>query len=365
MAIAAPPGPSRALKPIKRKLQLWLLTGLLIFMLAVAILAALGANIGGCSPSAPPTNAAKTTIPPALLGLYSAAEQRYGVPWSVLAAINSIESGFGANLGPSSAGALGPMQFLASTWRHYGVDGNADGRTDIMDPRDAIPAAARLLRANGAPDDMQRALFSYNHAQWYVDKVLALAATFADPDGVGAVACAAPTGHAALQQAIALRSPRQFKLLPADLVAPGYRAQPIDARIWPNAVWLLRTYGLRVTAAREGGHQTHGDGTALDMIPAAGRSQAAWDASAGRMATDLGWTAGCAPSGTRPVCALVPAIQFIGYDGYANHGSPRSCHAGCAQHIHVSWVSDSYGAYPGGLGPPPAVVSVFPIGPRA
>jgi hypothetical protein len=76
-----------------------------------------------------------------------------------------------------------------------------------------------------------------------------------------------------------------------------------------------------------------------DLVPADGTTQARWDASAGRLARDLGWTPACGSSGSRPACPLVPAIQFVGYDGFPRHGSPRTCGGGCAAHIHVSWVS--------------------------
>ena len=93
----------------------------------------------------------------------------------VLAAINKIESDFGRNLGPSSAGAVGWMQFMPATWSAYGVDGDGDGRRNPDSPADAIPAAAHYLRANGAPADWYGAVFAYNHADWYVRDVLALA----------------------------------------------------------------------------------------------------------------------------------------------------------------------------------------------
>jgi hypothetical protein len=64
---------------------------------------------------------------------------------------------------------------------------------------------------------------------------------------------------------------------------------------------------VRVTAARETGHHTHGDGTAVDFVPAAGATQRDWDDTVGRLATELGWTATCGRSGARPVCALKPA----------------------------------------------------------
>jgi len=102
----------------------------------------------------------------------------YGVPWQVLAAINKIESNFGTNMGPSSAGAIGWMQFMPSTWERWGVDADGDGIANPWNPEDAIAAAARYLAASGGGTDISRAVFSYNHAQWYVDEVLQLAQSF-------------------------------------------------------------------------------------------------------------------------------------------------------------------------------------------
>ena len=102
----------------------------------------------------------------------------YGIPWQVLAAINKIESNFGRNMGPSSAGAVGWMQFMPDTWLRWGTDGNGDGITDPWNPDDAIHSAARYLAAANGRTDIARAIFAYNHAQWYVDDVLQLAAMF-------------------------------------------------------------------------------------------------------------------------------------------------------------------------------------------
>ena len=111
-------------------------------------------------------------IPPFLLPIYQAAGTEYGVRWEVLAAINEIETDYGRNLNISSAGALGWMQFMPATWKQYGTDANRDGRKDPFNPVDAIFAAARYLRAAGADDDLRRAIFAYNHADWYVESVL-------------------------------------------------------------------------------------------------------------------------------------------------------------------------------------------------
>lgn len=105
----------------------------------------------------------------------AAGEYGFGEDWYVLMAVGQVESGHGENLGPSTAGALGPMQFLPSTWSTSGVDGNGDGKKNIMDPEDAIPAAAGYLRTGGAPGDWSAALYTYNHSRSYVKEVLAMA----------------------------------------------------------------------------------------------------------------------------------------------------------------------------------------------
>ena len=112
------------------------------------------------------------SIPPFLLPIYQACGTQYGIPWQVLASINRIETAFGTNLNVSTAGAVGWMQFLPSTWKAYGVDANNDGRKDPYNPVDAICGAARYLNAAGGEDDLRTAIFAYNHADWYVDEVL-------------------------------------------------------------------------------------------------------------------------------------------------------------------------------------------------
>src|SRR5919197_2532458 len=119
--------------------------------------------------------------------LWRRAGAAYAVPWQVLAAINKIESNFGRNMGPSAAGAVGWMQFMPSTWLRWGVDADGDGVADPWRAADAIYAAARYLAASGAQTDVSRAVFSYNHAQWYVDEVLSLARLF-EAGGVQATA---------------------------------------------------------------------------------------------------------------------------------------------------------------------------------
>jgi membrane-bound lytic murein transglycosylase B len=111
-----------------------------------------------------------------LLAAYHSAEAALGVPWTYLAAIHLVETKLGRIQGASAAGAKGPMQFMPSTWRRYGAGG------DISSTHDAILAAARMLRANGAPRDMAAALYAYNHSSLYVRAVTAYAQQLrADP----------------------------------------------------------------------------------------------------------------------------------------------------------------------------------------
>ncbi|HEX8054497.1 MAG TPA: lytic murein transglycosylase [Thermoleophilaceae bacterium] len=114
----------------------------------------------------------KFRVPVFLLPIYQAAGTEYGIRWEVLAAINEIETDYGRNLNISSAGALGWMQFMPPTWKSYGVDANKDGKKDPFNPVDAIFAAARYLNASGGEKDIRRAIFAYNHADWYVDSVM-------------------------------------------------------------------------------------------------------------------------------------------------------------------------------------------------
>jgi membrane-bound lytic murein transglycosylase B len=168
-------------------------------------------SLGSLGPAglAPTSCTTGASAPPYLLPIYQQASDAYGLgPQGpgVLAAINGIESGFGTNLGPSSAGAVGWMQFMPSTWAIYGVDANGDGQADPNNPQDAIFAAARYLQAAGMPADTPGAIFAYNHADWYVADVLANAGcyggavgTFATPLGMQTYTCkSAPDVHVPL-----------------------------------------------------------------------------------------------------------------------------------------------------------------------
>jgi len=137
-------------------------------------------------PSLPAASCSVSGVPPILVPIYRRASDAYGLgpqgP-ATLAAINEIETAFGTNLNISYAGAMGWMQFMPETWAAYGVDGNGDGVKDPYNPEDAIFAAASYLKASGFPDDVYGAIYSYNHADWYVQDVLSKAGCYSNLGG--------------------------------------------------------------------------------------------------------------------------------------------------------------------------------------
>lgn len=270
---------------------------------------------------------------------------------AILAGVHSVESDFGRlNDVTSSAGAQGHFQFLPSSWAIFGVDGDENGTKDQFDFDDAVMGAANhLLQSGGgdssAPNFWHDALFGYNHAEWYVSDVLAAAARLGDI-GDAALAtttdCEEPAGQgpAELQKSIRLYEPRSYKMLPRSVMAAGRAPQPIDERIWAASVWFLKEYEIAVTAAREAGHASHGDGTSLDMVPANGTALADWKRSTERFARDIGWTPGCGGSCSPPVIDAPEWVRWIGYNGAASHGDPAHCSGGCPAHLHVSFSND-------------------------
>lgn len=130
------------------------------------------------SPSSPsPTLPAWTIVAPepvaTLMAHYTQAEAVTGVPWYWLAAIHLQETRMGRIVGVSSAGAVGPMQFLPTTWAECCVG-------DPLSTGDAIVGAATYLAQNGAPADMPAALFQYNPNESYVAVVTAYAENMRD-----------------------------------------------------------------------------------------------------------------------------------------------------------------------------------------
>jgi hypothetical protein len=173
------------------------------------------------------TGLAANGIPNVALNAYRVAEARMasanpgcGIHWSLLAGIGRVESNHGryggaalapdgtsspqilgpalngvqfAYIGDSDGGqwdgdtrydrAMGPMQFIPTTWRSYAIDGNGDGRADPFNINDAALASANYLcRAGGnlrTEAGQRDAVFAYNHSDSYVAQVLALARAYA------------------------------------------------------------------------------------------------------------------------------------------------------------------------------------------
>lgn len=150
-------------------------TGVVILVLVVAFTAASVASVFGVVAGgvAPPVSIDPGVrvggIPAEQVPAIQSAAATCGLPWQVLAAIAKVESDFGANMATSSAGAIGYGQFLPSTWAAYGRGGNP------YDYHDALPAMARYLCDWGGPADLRKAIYAYNHAQWYVDLVFSVA----------------------------------------------------------------------------------------------------------------------------------------------------------------------------------------------
>ncbi|MER6573123.1 bifunctional lytic transglycosylase/C40 family peptidase [Streptomyces sp. NPDC001093] len=163
---------------------------------ALAIAALLGGLSSGGSVAASPSKQALADIPAYMLALYQrAAPECPGLSWTILAAIGKVETDHARNPDMvSSAGAVGPMQFLPSTFQAYAYPVPAGGREPPTpwDPVDAVYAAARLLCVNGAKNgnDLRHAIWSYNHSDAYVNQVLNIAHRYE-------AAAPAPTGAAA------------------------------------------------------------------------------------------------------------------------------------------------------------------------
>jgi hypothetical protein len=186
MAGSIPATAAASRRPLPLAAALAVLGGLTAATLAGAMLFALGARPIGDVSNLGVSPDAVADIPPGFLRLYEAAAQRYGLDWSILAAIGKVECDHGRDPDPSctregatnSAGAGGPAQFLAATWAQYGVDADGNGVRDRWAPADAVFGMANLVRASGAPADYPRAIFAYNHASWYVAEVLKWAARY-------------------------------------------------------------------------------------------------------------------------------------------------------------------------------------------
>jgi cell wall-associated NlpC family hydrolase len=191
-----------------------LVVALAAALVGTAVVAAAVDFLGGAAAEPSASAAATSKIPPAFLALYqNAAAGCAGLPWTVLAAIGTIESDNGQSglpgvqSGANAAGAEGPMQFLPATFAEYAEPvppGGADPPSPY-DPTDAIYAAARLLCANGAAGgaDIPGAIFAYNHSASYVQQVLALAQSYGGVTATALDMSVSTAGAVALQWALA------------------------------------------------------------------------------------------------------------------------------------------------------------------
>lgn len=195
-------------------------------VLATTVAAATGQGSTVAAGGGDPPAAAVAGIPAPYPAALTAAAARFAVPWSVLAGIYRVECDFGASAlagcprgTENSAGAQGPGQFLAPTWRRslpphaligpgppapagagMATDGDGDGVADAWDPFDAVASTARMLASDGAATDLRAAIFSYNHDPSYVAEVLALAAGYQE---AGAPATGGAPASAAVASVVA------------------------------------------------------------------------------------------------------------------------------------------------------------------
>lgn len=386
-----------------RVLLLVPLTGIgLVVVLVLGFTLALGGGEFGCiggggsggsaTAGPPPSRSAVADIPPARLRLYRRAARAYNIDWSFLAAVAAQECGHGPETcpGDNGSGCAGPMQIsmrrgspcspapnLPTLWETYGVDGNGDGRRDVNDPADAIPAAARILRrAKGAPPIggsyaayRQASCNYYGACSVYADEVMARAVQYGfrgagsprptDPararpapgqpgDGDGGGGCG--DGSATVERGPVgpvkrVRAPRRFAPLADRFVAPGFGPIVCDSRVLPNVVYLARRFRMLVTACGETGHTPFGEhplGAAIDAVPATGD----WPSTTERAARAFGWKPSCAAIGVAPLCAR-PPFRGIFYNGFPSHGDPAHCPPpDCPPHVHFSWNTSASSGQP-------------------
>ncbi len=356
-------------------------TGLAVLAaLAGSLMAVLGAQltcVGGGGAAAPATAVARNQIPPERLRLYQQAGKRFDIDWAFLASIGTQECGTGlcAHVYPSGCG--GPMQIAIvrgsacspgsgpTLWERFGVDADGDGKADPFDLADAIFTAAHILKAAlGAPRTggsyagYREVACSYygacaDSAANYADEVMARAVSYgfhgagspaptepietAPSSGGGCGGSALPSGSGPMGPIRKALAPRHLAALPRSVTSvPDTEC---DARIIPDVVYLVRRFGVLVTACYGTGHEPAGEhplGAAIDAVPRDGD----WTRTM-RAALAIGWQPACATSGVAPECAH-PPFRFIGYNGYPDHGDPLHC-VPCSggPHLHISWLTSA------------------------
>ena len=217
---------------------------------------------------------------------------------------------------------MGPMQFLAGTWAAYGRDGDGDGRADVYNQVDAVWGAANYLCANGAGDParLRDAIWNYNHASWYVDQVLAIAARYSAAGTVG-------SGDVA-----ALLSNQNLTLSPnarQDL-AGGI----VDQRVVDFLAWATQRHHIAVSVIKTGHAQfvrgtnrvsNHWHGRGIDITAVDGEPVSRSSAPARVFAIEV---AALGPPG-RPTELGVPWAD-LGGAGVFSDGDHQ-------EHMHAGW----------------------------
>jgi hypothetical protein len=304
----------------------WLVAGVAALPFAFFGLMLLMFAAGGSDPNLlRPGAGALADIPAEYMVLYQEAATAQGIDWAILAGIGKVECDHGRSQLPGCnpvgtvnvAGARGPMQFLGSTWRvgegtfdadvagapvpagqeaqGYATDGDGDGLADPWSPADAIHAAARVLRKNGAPTDYNGAIWAYNHSDAYRADVLRWADTYraAATQAAAPATGATPTGPVPLTtvHGITVHSSISGQLDAmvsaaaaggVQLSGSGYRShdQQIELRrqhcgTSDFAIFQMPSSQCSPPTARPGS-SLHEQGLAIDFVNCSSHSTACW-----------------------------------------------------------------------------------------
>ncbi|MXQ65630.1 transglycosylase SLT domain-containing protein [Actinomadura rayongensis] len=248
-----------------------ILVFVVVILVPLSLIATPQPTSSGCSTlEQPSTTQESQQIPTPYLKLYREAGEDYGIPWTVIAGIGKIESDHGrsnmkgVHAGENYAGAGGPMQFLKDTWEQYGVDGNHDGRKIRYDPEDAIPSAANYLRASGAPTDLRKAIYAYNHLDSYVSLVLSWANKYGrDAKGSRPLEAICTPSDQAGKRA----PPGSFKRRSPRVGVSG--CKQVTRALIDEVDTVLGPY-TTIGCARPGDPQDHGTGHAADLMLSSG-----------------------------------------------------------------------------------------------
>ena len=317
---------------VAAKLAVALFLGLLLVIIVVTLFTNQATMTTGAQYR--PSQLALRQIPARYLRLYQTTAGRYGLDWAILAAIGAIESGHRRNNGPSSAGALGPMQFMPATWQQYGIDANGDGQRDIRDPEDAIPSAAGLLRAAGAPANYRQALFAYNHADWYVNQVVAQADLYRGSpiSGHGGQALELPSVASVREL---LRSSNLILTRPASQRGDLVRRE-IDRRVVAILQAIVRRHRITITSLKSdhslytasGNISNHALGRAADIAAVDGHAcDGSRGGACGRLAIELAQLS----------ASIQPTELIYAFDADGPGANAFADPADHSDHIHVGF----------------------------